>query len=43
MKDAFSLNETSRAVLGLQSETDKIQNEYEKLDAEYMLVSLELW
>lgn len=43
MKEALSLNEASRAVLGLKNERDKIQNEYEKLDAEYMLASLELW
>ena len=43
MREALSLNESSRAVLGLKNERDKFHKEYEKLDAEYMLASLELW
>ncbi len=43
MKEALSFDEASRAVIGLKSERDKIQHEYEKLDAEYMMTSLELW
>ena len=43
MKEALSFDEASRAVIGLKSERDKIQKEYEKRDAEYMMTSLELW
>ena len=43
MREALSFDEASRAVIGLKNERDKIQNEYEKLDAEFMLTSLELW